>query len=29
MFDIDDTFNLPMGTPFDFIIKEKAEMIDS
>lgn len=29
MFEIDDTFNLPVGTEFDFVIKEKAELIDS
>lgn len=29
MFEIDDTFNLPIGTSFDHVIKEKAEMIDS
>jgi hypothetical protein len=28
-FDIDDTFNLPIGTQFDYVIKEKAEKIDS
>lgn len=27
--EIDDTFNLPIGTMFDHVIKEKAEMIDS
>ena len=29
VFEIDDTFNLPIGTTFDYVIKEKAEMIDS
>lgn len=29
VFEIDDTFNLPIGTEFDHIIKEKAEMIDA
>lgn len=28
-FDIDDTFNLPVGTMYDYVIKEKAEKIDS
>jgi len=28
-FDVDDQMNLPIGTEFDYIIKAKAEEIDS
>ena len=27
-FDIDDQYNIPVGTPFDYILKERAEKID-
>ena len=29
MMEKDDQYNVPVGTPFDYIIKERADQIDS